>query len=152
MLSGHPPTCLGTDTARTLRRHQIKASHTSEGRESLDVVSFDVAKTLSAITITGPESVEPRTPVTLQGRLHAGERGLEGRTVTWQPHCATNGYPVDRDSDVITAADGTFSMTHTPAADEACAEYEFCAVWSGDSMYTEARASHRSRSPGGAPT
>ena len=123
--------------------YQIKASHTSEGRESLDVMSFDVAKTFSAITITGPESVEPRTPVTLQGLLHAGERGLDGRTVTWQTYCATTGYPVDRNStDVITAADGTFSMTHTPAADEACAEYDFWVVWSGDTMYADAHTSH----------
>ena len=94
--------------------------------------------------MSGPESVDPRTPVTMQGRLHAGDEALGGRTVTWQPYCATTGYPADPDAfDVVTADDGTFSMTHTPGSSEACGEYEFYTVWPGDSMYAEAKESHR---------
>jgi hypothetical protein len=125
-------------------QHVVKASHVSDGRESSDSDFFYVAKTPSTITMTGPDSVEPRTPVTMQGRLHSDGESLGGRTVTWQPYCATTGYPVDPDAyDVVTADDGTFSMTHIPRVNEACGEYEFYTVWPGDSMYAEARESHR---------
>lgn len=119
----------------------LQASHMSNGHETFDTVRFTVARTPATLTLSGPTSSQPLSPITVNGELRADGEGVGGRALGIEPYCLSGSFSLPT-AQTVTADDGTFSFTYTPKPEEPCGKYEFRAFLIDDPVYTDVVARH----------